>query len=76
MVRNKKIFTRSSVKYWTFSKGPTLSDLFPLCSYKKRKSAKSVINYAKIEAWTVKAAPLPLSGYALIYRLIHVLFSE
>ena len=30
MVHNEKIFRSPSVKYWTFSEGPTLSDLFPV----------------------------------------------
>ena len=35
MVRIKKLFSRSSVKYWTSSESPTRSDLLPLSSQKK-----------------------------------------
>ena len=36
MVHNKKLFRRSSVKYQTFSEGPTWSDLFVLEKIKNR----------------------------------------
>ena len=45
MVDNKKLFSKSSVKYRTFSEGPTSSDLFPLCSLRKWKAA---VNYPKV----------------------------
>ena len=48
---NKQLFRRSSVKYRTFSEGPTWSDLFPLCSKKKWKTA---VNCPKIVAYMVK----------------------
>ena len=51
MVHNKRLFRRSSVKYWTFSKGPTWSDLFPLRIKKKWKAA---VNCPKIVVYTVK----------------------
>ena len=50
MVHKKKLFRKSSVKYGTFSEGPTWSVLCPLCSYKKWKA---VINCPKIVACTV-----------------------
>ena len=50
MVHKKKLFRKSSVKYRTFSEGPTWSVLYPLCSYKKWNA---VINCPKIVACTV-----------------------
>ena len=51
MVDYEKLLRRSSVKYLTFLGGPMYSDLFPLCSYKKWKTA---INCPEIVAYTVK----------------------
>ena len=52
MVHNKKLFRRSSVKYQTFSEGPTWSDLFSLRSKKKWKAA---VNSPRIVVYTVKS---------------------
>ena len=51
MVHNKELSKSSRVKYQTFLKGPTGSDLFSLCSQKKWKAA---INCPKIVTYTVK----------------------
>ena len=40
MVHNKKLFRKSSVKYRTFSEGPTWSDSFSLCNYKMKRCRK------------------------------------
>ena len=60
MVHKKKLFRRSRVKYRTYSKGPTWSDLFPLCRSKKcrHKLSKNCSIYGKTCSIYVKTCEI------------------
>ena len=47
MVHKKKLFKRSSVKYWIFSEGPTWSDLSPMLLEKMKSRHKLLKNYTR-----------------------------